>query len=893
MRTLFIFLVTYFLTIGSAFAGLPPTTTKNQSATAKSTTFDFVTPFFQTTKTSGTAALIHTGNFNFVKNSGFEATSYADGWTASGGSLAAAATTNIAYSKGATWDSSGAGQTFCTDPMFDGAAHPEILKGVNLEASMLIKVPSGTSTHKISVYDGGTKIAEKSIAGSSVFTQQTINFTNPNTNPSLQLCVESVAADEPLIALDEAYLGLPRNIGSVSQAYFVGSIEWANTSNCSWSTTNASFTSFAADADCPTPTVTGEITAPLTNIPGFRLNARPGTYLFVAQQNGANPSLNISSAAAQTRILGAFRFTDGTNNTEPVGQDIGVLPSGTHSGTVSLVSGKITYTTAQSVTVQLQGVNGVSGTTSVENGTGSRANKINVYYYPSSEQTVYRPDQVAWRVDANISGTNPNLGGGDVTDYTGITSSGLTLVNNTGSNIISAEIPCSSTNAPSGTTCAAGDESVGVSFSVPTAGDVLACASFSHNISNGATGVVQAAFQIVETAANAQTILQEGRSRINNHLGIASASVTAPLRVCGTFTFASAGQKVLRLMYEQDTTATVSGNVILTDAAATVGQRDIHWEVYPLNYYTPTPLLVNTVVAPDYPGVTRINTIVSKSSNYTAAVTDETIVGSASFTLTLPSAASFKGKKYTIVTSATAAVVTVDPTGAETICGVATMKVNSYGNAITVQSDGVSNWYAVDGTKCFGSQQYATKSGAYTLTAADDLVTFTATATATLPPAADVPGKKYTILSNGSGVITVDGNSAETVCGSTTIALRGDKDAITIQSNGTNWWAVDGHTCYRTASARISSADAVSQEYPGEWLDGNCTDATTGIQSCTIQTGYFSAVPNCQATVWRNAAGAQVTVNNTPSATSIVLRTGGGDGTATNLETFLQCTGPR
>ncbi len=187
-----------------------------------------------------------------------------------------------------------------------------------------------------------------------------------------------------------------------------------------------------------------------------------------------------------------------------------------------------------------------------------------------------------WRVDANIGGANPSLGTSAVSTYSGIENGSLSLTN-TGT--VTAQIPCSSTNSPSGTTCSTGNESVGVSFSLPRAGDVLACASFSVGNGQSAGNLAETVFQVVETPSNAQTISTEGKSRLSSGTSTAGQATNGifPLRVCGTFNFSSSGQKTLRLMYEMAVSGTPSAPSLLSDGGASAGQRDIHWEVYPLN----------------------------------------------------------------------------------------------------------------------------------------------------------------------------------------------------------------------------------------------------------------------------------------------------------------------
>jgi hypothetical protein len=197
-----------------------------------------------------------------------------------------------------------------------------------------------------------------------------------------------------------------------------------------------------------------------------------------------------------------------------------------------------------------------------------------------------------WRVDATIAGANPSLGTVSVASYTGIENAGLTLTNNPGRGILTAQIPCSSTNSPSGTTCSAGNESIGVSFTIPEAVDVRACASFTHvgQPVTSAGNNFTATFQIIETPNNAQTLTQEGKSKVQHRITAEQAAVAsiyaAPFRVCGTFTFSTSGQKTLRLMYEQAIpTGTISFSQILGDQDAAHGQPDIHWEIEPLASY--------------------------------------------------------------------------------------------------------------------------------------------------------------------------------------------------------------------------------------------------------------------------------------------------------------------
>jgi hypothetical protein len=376
----------------------------------------------------------------------------------------------------------------------------------------------------------------------------------------------------------------------VAQAQWVGSLLWPVAASCLWSgTTTGAFTSFSADTDCGTATVAGLASQPATKIPGVTFaSLPPGEYLVIA-------TANMAKIGADSNLR-SFRIFDGTTGSnEQTGINGSVALMQAHQ-----IAARFSYTTAQSnITFQLQYYTNNASGVSIENGLTGYQTNFNVYRYPTSTELAVRSDLAAWKVDATIAGSNPTPSNVTVASYTGIENASLTLTNNTGTQNIAAQIPCSSTNSPTGTTCSVGSESVGVAFT-PTGSfpqDVLACASFGWAAATLTAGSFQTTFQVIETPTNAQTISQEGKSKVQVGNEVPVTTVDLPLRVCGNFTFASAGQRVLRLMFEQVVAGTVSNSVIWGDQAASNGQRDIHWEVYPLNQGQPAPILVNSVTS--------------------------------------------------------------------------------------------------------------------------------------------------------------------------------------------------------------------------------------------------------------------------------------------------------
>lgn len=457
----------------------------------------------------------------------------------------------------------------------------------NCEASIEFK--GDASLYSLRLTDGTNTLQDLALGNSgSSWQVATLNYPCGATR-DVRL-VQTAAGTSPAVNVGRVYHGRARNIGTVAQAEFVGSIRYATTTNCSWQVVSAgSFSNFGADADCPVPTVEGRAQAPATRIPGITFaSLPPGRYQFIIQANLAN-----NAGAAGANRYSYYRISDGTNNSESATAFLdlsGLIGTNMPTRSININS------TLTNVTFQMQAQTFGGATAQVFAGGDSSEFSIAVYRFPTTSEQAYRPIVFPWKVDANISGANPSLGTTAVTSYTGIENASLTLTNNSGQGNISAQIPCSGTNAPTGSTCSVGNESVGVSFNLPVAGDVLACANFGYSASVN-TGSVFPYFQIVETGNANQTIIQEGKSRVVTGINAGAVSLGTPFRVCGNFSFSSAGQKTLRLMYEQAVTGTVTTSAIVADASANDGQRDIHWEVYPITQSVPTPLLVGSITS--------------------------------------------------------------------------------------------------------------------------------------------------------------------------------------------------------------------------------------------------------------------------------------------------------
>jgi hypothetical protein len=86
----------------------------------------------------------------------------------------------------------------------------------------------------------------------------------------------------------------------------------------------------------------------------------------------------------------------------------------------------------------------------------------------------------------------------------------------------------------------------------------------------------------------------------------------------------------------------------------------------------------------------------------------------------------------------------------------------------------------------------AVKSSTFTADNLNSLYLCSGTITANLPTAASINGKMYAIVNTGTGVITVDPSSTQTIGGRSTWLLYRDS-AIIIASDGTNWQVIAQH----------------------------------------------------------------------------------------------------
>lgn len=523
---------------------------------------------------------------NLITNPEFE--NGKTGWSVSGGDSFTLVTSTPAKKElGAsyiTWDSAGASRVFTHSTITVDEAN----KNTNGLCEFTTEVPSGTATHLIRVYDGTNVLLSSTIVSTTTPYKNSLSFPMPASG-TVQCQLVSVASNEPLIRVYKGWLGGNYRLGETSQAEFYGSQAIQGASSCYASGINSSaFNNYSADSDCSTPTLLGYANSTAGKIPGVSFpSLPPGRYRVVAQ------IINDFSASDMNCSL---RISDGTTS-GPVTRS---APGGSGGGAQvdRQLEAMFEYATTQGAKIfQVQAANtsGVSGTCDWANQLASDRFEIAVYRFPTSSQTIFTPETYNWILDASISG-NISLSTSDVSSLTAPDSSSLTLTNNSGS--ITSKITCSSTNAPTGTTCSSGNEQAGVNFDIPAPQNVEVCFSFGHEIDINASTQLYGNFSIAETASNSQTVVQNCGPNIIFGRDGAEGARTDQLEsrnVCGICKFSSAGNKTVRLMYQLDfVSGTFQAHTIF---GTSTGGGSIGVKARPLTQNIPAPVLIGALQA--------------------------------------------------------------------------------------------------------------------------------------------------------------------------------------------------------------------------------------------------------------------------------------------------------
>jgi hypothetical protein len=93
--------------------------------------------------------------------------------------------------------------------------------------------------------------------------------------------------------------------------------------------------------------------------------------------------------------------------------------------------------------------------------------------------------------------------------------------------------------------------------------------------------------------------------------------------------------------------------------------------------------------------MSKDDNVVTKTSSYAAAATDNLILGNGNLTITLPLAASYPGKVFKIRNVSSGGVTTVSASGSDLIDGYSSLPLAQKFDDVEVTSDGTSSWHVV------------------------------------------------------------------------------------------------------------------------------------------------------------------------------------------------------
>ena len=169
-------------------------------------------------------------------------------------------------------------------------------------------------------------------------------------------------------------------------------------------------------------------------------------------------------------------------------------------------------------------------------------------------------------------------------------------------------------------------------------------------------------------------------------------------------------------------------------------------------------------------------------------------------------------------------------------------------------------------------EKVASKTTTYTATGDESVILCDATSaafTVTLPAAASFTNKHYRIKKTDSSAnaVTIDGNSSETIDGSTTLILHDQSDCVTIVSDGSNWQIID-----YTFKRQVVVGDA-------ETSNGSRTSSSFGDFGANTPTVTFTARRSGKFRVYCTAS-----LSNSNNSTSLQIKIGNSAGSATVLQ---------
>jgi hypothetical protein len=272
MKFFFLFLFSL-----NALAGFPPTSLKGQSQATATTTFSFQVPNNQATKTA-TGSLIETGSQNLLSNPGFEHSTVGTSWNVTNGTLTASSSAPFGNFYGSFTGSVANGNIQSTTG--SGTAQA----GLNCLVSAYVKTAS-SNVQLCAIHNGtlNTNLCV-SVNPSNTWAQYQVPTVCDATSTVARVRITTSVSTT--FHVDNVYVGVNPNFGSVAQAQIAGKSYFQSTTSCLWTRANTAIGSFGAVAACPGPTNIqtnlGAWASTDSNLPRQTItNLPPGKYIAV------------------------------------------------------------------------------------------------------------------------------------------------------------------------------------------------------------------------------------------------------------------------------------------------------------------------------------------------------------------------------------------------------------------------------------------------------------------------------------------------------------------------------------------------------------------------------------------------------------------------------------
>jgi len=195
-------------------------------------------------------------------------------------------------------------------------------------------------------------------------------------------------------------------------------------------------------------------------------------------------------------------------------------------------------------------------------------------------------------------------------------------------------------------------------------------------------------------------------------------------------------------------------------------------------------------------------------------------------------------------------------------------KVGSTGGVSAENYDWITNTTCTAGTT--GERTCSIVSGTFTITPNCHCTALDTTGeTCTFETQSATSFKIQTVTGGGTATNATVNISCQKTGVDYASAIQAQKDFQKIKIN--SYAAVVSTNNVDVFSAKVSATDVVSDENV-DFINGNCTNATTGFATCIFKPGIFTTTPNCTATISNTGSTLNIVPASTNS-TQVTVRT--------------------